>query len=202
MAAQADLQESKGDQHSSGLFGLLLKGLAFPAAAFVAVMQTVTKDGTVAAIAREAVKDVRDTTHDVFFGRGERPGEPGAPLNPTQGEVAADRMGNLYGHRSPESIAADRGGVHGEPHGPQAWRSPDEIAASRGGIHGQGDDGMALMQKKPDGQGWADWIEQQRQKPEGNAEDSYGRGKGRSLPEEEQQKQKEREGNERGGRGC
>ena len=39
--------------------------------------------GELRAMAREAVKDVRGALHEVFFGRPEGPGEPGAPLNPT-----------------------------------------------------------------------------------------------------------------------
>src|SRR4051794_24638545 len=42
----------------------------------------VMRDGSVAATLRDAVKDVRNMFMEVFFGKGERGGEPGSPLNP------------------------------------------------------------------------------------------------------------------------
>ena len=36
------------------------------------------------AMGREAIKDVRNSIHEVFLGQREGPGEPGAPLNNTQ----------------------------------------------------------------------------------------------------------------------
>lgn len=48
------------------------------------------------AIVREAIKDVRQTVNEVFFGKGEHAPEPGAPLNPTPQVITAD-MGNVYG---------------------------------------------------------------------------------------------------------
>jgi hypothetical protein len=35
------------------------------------------------ALGREAVKDIRGTMHQVYFGTPEHPSEPGTPLNPT-----------------------------------------------------------------------------------------------------------------------
>src|SRR5580704_661320 len=45
----------------------------------------------VSAMAREAVKDVRETNHQSWFGQTEGRGEPGAPLNPTMQEVTNER---------------------------------------------------------------------------------------------------------------
>jgi hypothetical protein len=64
------------------------------------------------AMGREAIKDVRNTIHQAFFGKQEGMSEPGTPLNPTPQEVTADRetMGKF------EALldrAASRGGVHG-----------------------------------------------------------------------------------------
>jgi hypothetical protein len=44
------------------------------------------------AMVREGIKDVRATIMESYFGRPEHPGEPGAPLNPTQ-QVVTDDMG-------------------------------------------------------------------------------------------------------------
>jgi hypothetical protein len=40
------------------------------------------RDGSVKAVFREAVKDIRNTLMEFFFGKGERGGEPGAPGTP------------------------------------------------------------------------------------------------------------------------
>jgi hypothetical protein len=61
---------------------------------------------SVAAIFREAIKDVRGTLMESYFGRPEHPGEPGTPFNPTPQIVTAE-MGysNMLDHvarRGPE----------------------------------------------------------------------------------------------------
>jgi hypothetical protein len=47
-----------------------------------AAYHRVMRDGTIAAIAREAVKDIRSTIMEIFFGKAERGSEPGTPLTP------------------------------------------------------------------------------------------------------------------------
>lgn len=65
------------------------------------------------AMAREAVKDIRGTIHETFFGSPEHPGELGTPLNPTPQLTTQDLLGHpvhrdtdvpntvesLFGHR-------------------------------------------------------------------------------------------------------
>lgn len=65
------------------------------------------------AMGREAVKDVRNTVHEVFFGQREGPGEPGAPLNYTQAEISQDR-GLVGGYQAMLDGYASRGSVHGQ----------------------------------------------------------------------------------------
>lgn len=112
-----------------------------------AVFAAIMRDGTVAAVCREGIKDVRGTLHETYFGRGEHAGEPGAPLNPTQGEIAAARKEDpqLYGPKqeanqatpSPSDIANDKGGVHGpKQEANQPLPSPSAIAKDQGGVHG------------------------------------------------------------------
>jgi hypothetical protein len=112
-----------------------------------AVFAAITRDGTVAAMGREAIKDIRNTVHEIYFGRGEHAGEPGAPLNPTQGEIAAARKDDpqLYGPKqeanhaqtSPSDIAKDQGGIHGpKQEANQPLPSPSDIAKDQGGVHG------------------------------------------------------------------
>jgi hypothetical protein len=43
-----------------------------------------------AVIFREAVNDVRDRMHQVFFGQAERASEPGAPMAPTPQMTTAE----------------------------------------------------------------------------------------------------------------
>lgn len=45
---------------------------------------------------REAIKDVRQTVHESYFGQPEHAPELGTPMNPTSQEVTSDR-GNLHG---------------------------------------------------------------------------------------------------------
>ncbi|WP_435008071.1 hypothetical protein P12x_005340 [Tundrisphaera lichenicola] len=49
--------------------------------------------GEVKAIGREAMKDVRGTIMEVFFGKPEHQSEPGTPLNPTQQMVTQELKG-------------------------------------------------------------------------------------------------------------
>jgi hypothetical protein len=66
----------------------------------------------VKAMGREAIKDVRNTIHESFFGQREGPGEPGAPLNYTQAEISQDR-GLVGGYQAMLDAYASRGSVHG-----------------------------------------------------------------------------------------
>lgn len=100
-----------------------------------AALGAVARDGTLPAIGREALKDLHNTLNEVFFGRGDGPAEPGAPLNPTQGEVAAGRREDLhpYGslptpaaaHASAGDIAHDRD-VARAGQAPGREREPDQ----------------------------------------------------------------------------
>ncbi len=86
------------------------------------------RDGTVPAIVREAIKDVRNTVHEVFFGKSERGGESGAPLNPLFHDIIearkshGDEFGGYSGPSpgplpSPGDIAGGGGTVFGPEHG-------------------------------------------------------------------------------------
>jgi hypothetical protein len=65
------------------------------------------------AMGREAIKDVRNTIHETFFGQREGMGEPGAPLNYTQAEISQDR-GLVDGYKAALDSYAARGSVHGQ----------------------------------------------------------------------------------------
>lgn len=59
------------------------------------------------AIVREAIKDVRSTIHEIFFGQRESFGEPGTPLNPTPQMVTND-LGTLGSFNQKLDVFASR----------------------------------------------------------------------------------------------
>src|SRR5580704_1850894 len=65
-----------------------------------------------AAMGREAVKDVRATLMETYFGKPEHASEPGTPLSPTMQEVSADR-GLVGQYQAMLDAYASRGSVHG-----------------------------------------------------------------------------------------
>lgn len=68
--------------------------------------------GQLAAMWREAVKDVRQTINETFFGKSEHMPEAGTPMNPTQQQVTVEQ-GNFHGYTDVLDQAASRGSVHG-----------------------------------------------------------------------------------------
>jgi hypothetical protein len=65
-----------------------------------------------AAMGREAIKDVRATLMETYFGKPEHASEPGTPLSPTMQEVSADR-GLVGQYQAILDTYASRGSVHG-----------------------------------------------------------------------------------------
>src|ERR1700747_1360345 len=65
-----------------------------------------------AAIGREAIKDVRGTLMESYFGKPEHASEPGTPLSPTMQEVSVDR-GVVGQYQAMLDAYASRGSVHG-----------------------------------------------------------------------------------------
>ena len=86
-----------------------------------AAVHAVTTNTTVTGFFREAIKDVRNMFMEVFFGRGERGGEPGTPLNPLYYDLVAARKsqpldsGLDLSSSITESILADPGRYHQPP---------------------------------------------------------------------------------------
>jgi hypothetical protein len=64
------------------------------------------------AMGREAIKDVRGTLMESYFGKPEHASEPGTPLSPTMQEVSADR-GLAGQYQAMLDAYASRGSVHG-----------------------------------------------------------------------------------------
>ena len=65
-----------------------------------------------AAMGREAIKDIRGTLMESYFGKPEHASEPGTPLSPTMQEVSADR-GLVGQYQAMLDSYSSRGSVHG-----------------------------------------------------------------------------------------
>jgi hypothetical protein len=88
-----------------------------------AAVHAVTTNTTFMGGVREAIKDVRNMFMEVFFGKGERGGEPGTPLNPLYYDLVAARKSQpldtgLDLNSITESLLADPGRYHQPDSGP------------------------------------------------------------------------------------
>ena len=66
-----------------------------------------------AAMGREAVKDIRGTLMESYFGKPEHASEPGTPLSPTMQEVSVDR-GVVGQYQAMLDSYSARGNIHGQ----------------------------------------------------------------------------------------
>jgi hypothetical protein len=123
-----------------------------------AVYHASTRDGSVPALGREAVKDIRNTMHEMFFGKSERGGEPGTPLNPLFHDIVEARKSHSDVHGSGQQasgpapaplpsageIASQPEDLRGSVYGPQqqqgAVQGHREGAATAGQIAEQPED--------------------------------------------------------------
>jgi hypothetical protein len=137
------------------------------------------------------------------FGKhaAEQPGKnlAGARSQPSHGEVSQARQADSFAAMgqsflSPSAMVAqlqaarDHGAVHGPDHAETPHRSPSQIVAdlreAAGKERASGEQEMAQLGRRP-GQSWVEWLNEQRDKSDGNASDSYERDRNRNLPEEE-----------------
>jgi len=65
-----------------------------------------------AAMGREAIKDMRGTLMESYFGKPEHGSEPGTPLSPTMQEISVNR-GVVGQYQAVLDTYASRGSVHG-----------------------------------------------------------------------------------------
>jgi hypothetical protein len=187
-----------------GLFGTV-------AAAYHAVM----KDGSIAGLLREGLKDIQDTFHQVAWGQSPHGREPGAPLTPLHRDIAAGREQHAVriDLPSPGDIAKGRNFTAAEreesnvqtahadiEHGREqhtAGRdhaSPGDVAKGRnftaaerenGNVQGRGEIETAQNEKPIVGP-WTERILEERERTEnGDGQNEVGRG--RSLPDEQRE---------------
>lgn len=120
--------------------GMVVRAASYVAATIGLLWQKATSDGTLAAAGRLGVDELGAALK--AFPESIQAAETGTLFNPTQGEVAAGRKGDVFGHRSPPGIVGGRHGVYGPEHDRPAHRSPSEIAGDRGGNAGVPDRGI------------------------------------------------------------
>lgn len=128
-----------------------------PVAAVQWLVNFFMRDGTLAALGREAIKDVQDTFHEAAWGNSGHGHEPGGPLTPLYMDIANARdqyqqENTTVSLPSPSQIARgdsrSSATVHGHGHeaSPSHTLSPSEIAKDRGSVHGRGNAQLAQVE--------------------------------------------------------
>ena len=110
-----------------------VKAAAFAFGTASLLVQKATQDGHLAAAVRQGIDELGAALKP--FPDSIQAQESGTIFNPTQGEVAAGRKAESFGHH-PSGIVGGRHGVFGPEHERPAVRTPSEIAADRSGVHG------------------------------------------------------------------
>jgi hypothetical protein len=161
-----------------------------------AVVNFFMKDGTIAAIGREAIKDIGDTFLETAYGQSGHGHEPGGPLTPLYMDIANARdqyqqENTAMSQPSPSQIAKENSPsatVHGQAReaGPSPQPSPSEIAKDQATVHGRSDGGRDMAEnEKP-------WAKEIGERSEGG-NDQNERREARVLPEEQREQRKEQE---------
>ena len=117
------------------LGGMLFRAAAYTIAVVSMLYENATKDGHLAAFGRQGIDELGTALK--AFPESIQMQEIGGLFEPTQGEIAADRKGSVFGHghafRSPSQIAESRSAGFGRDEEMGPLRSPSEIAADRSG---------------------------------------------------------------------
>lgn len=163
-------------------------------AATPAASSAASRDGTFAAMGREALKDILHVYQWVFFDCPPGPSEMGTPLNPLPSEIRGGNRADqpAHGQQQPAPTAGDiahdrdiqpRGSVYGPETG-RSLPSAGDIAHDR--------DGQMLEQKT--------FVEKEleREQQRQGSSDGYDRQQERIKPQEERERDREQERGERG----
>lgn len=127
-----------------------------PAGMIQSVVNFFMRDGSLAGLAREGVKDIQSTFHEAMWGQSGPSGEPGAPLTPLHSDIEDAR--NHYSPSentpmslpSPSQIGKSSAAVHTSASEPgKAMPSPSHIA--KGTVPGKGDTQYAQEFVMPEG---------------------------------------------------
>ena len=156
-----------------------------------AAWRAVMKDGTIAALGREGIKDIQNAFYDAAFGHSDHSREPGSPLTPLFSDIKEARAQYASPEKSPRPSPSQIAGtakptatVHGPAHDadkPHA-QTPAEISKGQSpkhDEHGQGKSPTqdALVQREQD----------RREQPLKGGNDQSEQAKGRSPNEQPQQ---------------
>jgi hypothetical protein len=118
------------------------------------------RDGSIAALGRDAVKDVRSTIMEMFFGKPERGGEPGTPLNPLFHDIVQARNyhSSFLGGGTPPPALEVSTMAHGQEQAsvtaaildnPQAFLTPEQQGQQHGNVMGQDGGGVHGVGPEP-----------------------------------------------------
>jgi hypothetical protein len=102
-----------------------------------------TRDGSIPAISREAVADIRNSIHEMFFGKSERGGQPGTPGNPLFHDIVEARnthetaLGTSATAVAPLEPLPSPGQIIAEDRQSNI-NGPQQQGAVQGNVHGNG----------------------------------------------------------------
>jgi hypothetical protein len=156
-----------------------------------AMYQAVMRDGSIAALGREAIKDIQDTYYQVAYGQGDHAREPGGPLTPLHSDIEAAR--EHYAPRadlpSPGDIA--RGTNFTAAEQGQSYLHGRTQGDERGnGVQGQARDANGEQMIAQNEKTWVEYLEE-REKNRGGSGDQNEPFVARILPDEQREQQKE-----------
>jgi hypothetical protein len=158
------------------------------------IYRAVMRDGSLAALAREAIKDIQSSFHEFAWGQSEHAREPGAPLSPMPSDIVQAR--EQYAPRPDLPSPGDI--IHGRNFTPaeqgqsymrgQAQSNEQTQQSVQGATRGE-----QIAQIGP----WTE-REMEREQNRGGGGDQNELFRARILPDEQREQQEEIE---RGGRG-
>jgi hypothetical protein len=152
-----------------------------PARGIQGVVNFFMRDGTIAALGREAIKDVQDTYHEVAFGQSDHMREPGSPLTPLFSDIAAARDSYAPEQPLPSPSQIGREGkaavtVHGQDRQDEKSQMPTP----------------SQIGKDREEKSWQQHVQEPRDNAENSGNDQNERGRSQSLPEEQREQEKGR----------
>jgi hypothetical protein len=158
--------------------GYLEQSQAVVSAAYNGLM----RDGTVPGLGREAIKDVRNTFNEVFFGKGERGSEPGTPLNPLFHDIVEARKshGEVGDAREIKNENIRQMGEEPLMNDNQRLPSPSEIADGKASASAHGETQQLSNANQPGQSEISDGQGQQQNQGQQQGQD-HGQSRGRGM---------------------
>ena len=139
------------------------------------------RDGSLAALARDAVKSAQDTFHEVAFGQSDHTREPGSPLTPLFSDIAAARDSYTPDQPLPSpSQIGKEGKAAVTVHGPDRQDEKSQMPTP------------SQIGKEREEKSWQQHVQEPRDNAENSGNDQNERGRSRSLADEQREQEKGR----------